>query len=297
MKNLFYLPMWYFKNVMLKKEKPLQTVLFITDYCNLRCKHCNESGHAGTTMKPYNKIKEELKYAYNEGSRFVDFEGGEPTLWQDGDYRINDLIDLAKKIGFFSTTVTTNGQNPFDNLKADSIWVSVDGFKEYHDMVRGEGTFAKLNKNIAGSNHPAVSINMAINKLNYKSVVDVIKYAQASPHIKSVSLNFHTPYPGTEHMMLDWDKRCRIIDKIIAMKKEGYAIMNSVSGLCAMKKTPSSKYCWVSNFILTDGTRLRTCAGKEAGICDQCGFCMSGEMASVMKLKPDTILAGMKLRM
>lgn len=297
MKHLLYLPMWYLKNVIGKQKNPLQTVLFITDYCNLRCKHCSASGHAGTVMKSYEQIKEELTYAYEKGSRFVDFEGGEPTLWQEGQLRTNDLIRLAKEIGFFSCTVTTNGQNPFAGLQADSIWVSVDGYGEYHERVRGEGTFGRLDQNIRSSGHQAVSINMAINQLNHTSVVDVIRYAKETPEIRSVSLNFHTPYPGTEHMMLDWNRRCEIIDAIIQMKKQGYPIMNSVSGLKAMKRKPDNRYCWVSNFILADGTRLDTCAGKQAGICEQCGFSMSGEMTSVMRLKPDTILAGMKLRM
>lgn len=297
LENLMYLPMWYFENKLLKKKKPLQTVLFITDYCNLSCKHCAESGHAGTRMKPYSEIRKELEYSYRLGSRFVDFEGGEPTLWQDGKYRINDLIRLAKKIGFFSTTVTTNGQKPFGDLKADSIWVSVDGYKKYHDLIRGEGTFAKLHKNIRESGHPAVSINMAVNKLNYRSVADVIRYATANPAVCSVSLNFHTPYPGTEHMELDRETRVRVIDRIIRMKRQGYAVMNSVSGLKCMKRRDFAKDCWISNFILTDGTRLTECPGKTAGLCGRCGFSMAGEMHSLMRLKPDTVLAGLRLRM
>lgn len=297
LKELAYLPIWYFENKIGKREKPLQTVLFITDYCNLKCKHCTESGHARTIMKSYQQIREELEYSYQQGSRFVDFEGGEPTLWRDGDRRLNDLILLAKKIGFFSTTVTTNGQRPFDQLEADSIWVSLDGYKKYHDLIRGEGAFEKLHRNIASCHHPAVSVNMAINKMNYRSVPDVIRYATANPHIRSVSLNFHTPYPGTEHMALDWETRVRVIDRIIRMKREGYAIMNSVSGLNCMKQHNFEKSCWIANFILADGTRLSECPGKAAGICDQCGFSMAGEMNSLMKLRPDTVLAGLRLRM
>lgn len=296
-KEFAYFPIWYFENKIGKKEKPLQTVLFITDYCNLKCKHCSESGHSGTIMKSYQQIREELEYSYRQGSRFVDFEGGEPTLWRDGDRRLNDLILLAKKIGFFSTTVTTNGQRPFDHLEADSIWVSLDGYKKYHDLIRGEGAFEKLHRNIASCHHPAVSVNMAINKMNYRSVPDVIRYATANPHIRSVSLNFHTPYPGTEHMSLDWETRVRVIDRIIRMKREGYAIMNSVSGLNCMKQHDFKKSCWIANFILADGTRLSECPGRTAGICDRCGFSMAGEMNSLMKLRPDTVLAGLRLRM
>jgi len=292
----FYLPVWYVKNCILRQHHPLQTVLFITDYCNLKCKHCTEAGHACTTMKPYEQIREELEYSYRLGSRFIDFEGGEPTLWTDGTHTLNDLYELAKEIGFYSCTLTTNAQRPFGDTKADQVWVSVDGYREVHDEIRRPGAFEALDRNIRESGHPNVSINMAINVVNKDSVFDTIQYAKDNPCIRSISLNFHTPYAGTEHMMLPWDERCRIIDRIIALKKQGYPIMNSVSGLKTMKRRGFEKYCWISNFILNDGTRLDTCAGKMVGVCDDCGFGMAGEMYCVMHLKPDTLLAGVDLR-
>jgi len=73
--------------------------------------------------------------------------------------------------------------------------------------------------------------------------------------------------------------------------------MNSVSGLKYMKHNDFKKQCWVTNFILPDGTRLTECQGKTAQICDRCGLAMSGEMHSVFSLKPDTIFAGMRVRM
>jgi hypothetical protein len=97
--------------------------------------------------------------------------------------------------------------------------------------------------------------------------------------------------------MLDWDKRVEVLDKVIAYKKQGYPIMNSVSGLKLMKHNKFKKYCWVSNFIMVDGKRSPSCDAVSYSLCDQCGFCMAGEMNSVMTLKLDTILAGMKLRM
>ena len=145
---IFYLGSWYFQTKFLKRRKPLQTVLFITNQCNLSCSHCSVYDHEHPTVKSYDQIREELLYSYKLGSRFVDFEGGEPTLWRDGDKRLNDLIDLSHEIGFFTTTVTTNAQQPFAGLKANSIWVSMDGVGEYHDDVRGQGAFDKLVKNV-----------------------------------------------------------------------------------------------------------------------------------------------------
>lgn len=297
LKQMMYLPWWFFQSRILRKERPLQTVLFITDYCNLRCKHCTPSGHECANIKSYEQIREELIYSYDQGSRFVDFEGGEPTLWRDGDRTLNDLYRLAKEIGFFSCTLTTNGQRPFGDSLADSVWVSVDGYKEYHDAVRGEGTFEKLDRNIRRSGHGALSIAMAVNRINRASVKDTARYAKENPAIKSIAFNLHTPFPGTEELTMSWEERCEVIDEIIALKKTGYPIMNTISGLKIMKCRGFPKSCWIANYILIDGTKLPQCPGKLLGACDDCGFCMSGEMYSVLRLKPDTIFAGMSLRM
>ncbi len=297
MKSFFYLPYWFVKARIFGKKSPLQTVLFVSDRCNLQCKHCCVFAQKVVTTKSYEQIRQELEYSYKLGSRFVDFEGGEPTMWREGDRDLNSLIRLAKEIGFFSTTITTNAVMPFNGSEADSIWVSMDGYGEYHDRVRGKGVFEKLVKNIEASGHPNVSVNMVISKLNYESVDQSIEFVKNNLYIKSISLNFLTPYPGTEEHMLDWDTRRAIIDKIIAYKKKGYPIMNSVSGLKKMKDNNFKKYCWVSNFITVDGTKSPDCGGTALGLCDRCGYCMAGEMNSVMSLKPDTIFAGLKLRM
>jgi MoaA/NifB/PqqE/SkfB family radical SAM enzyme len=280
----------------LGSKRPLQTVLFVSDKCNLACRHCTIYRSENPHVKTYGQIKEELEYSYRLGSRFVDFEGGEPTMWRDGVHDLNSLIRLSKAVGFYSATITTNARMPFAGSEADSIWVSLDGLGRFHDEVRGKGSFDRLVKHIAEARHPRLSVNMVINAWNYTSVEETIEFAESNPHIQSISLNFHTPYKGTEYLFLDWDKRARVIDLIIEKKKAGYPVMNSVSGLKLMKHNRFKKQCWVSNFIMSDGTRLPECQGKTAGVCDRCGLSMSGEMCSVFNLKPDTLFAGMKLR-
>ena len=174
---------------------------------------------------------------------------------------------------------------------------SVDGYGKDHDRIRGKGTFAKLDRNIRESGHPALSIAMAVNKLNKGSVGRLIRYADENPAIRQIAFNFHTPFPGTESLMMDWEERNRVIDKIIAWKKRGYPVMNSVSGLKIMKKRGFPKDCWIANYILIDGRKLPNCPGSLMGACDDCGFSMAGEMYSVLRMKPDTILAGLQLRM
>lgn len=295
-RQFFYLGWWWFRAFFFGRRKPLQSVVFISDRCNLSCKHCTVYDHVLPVDKTYCEIREELIYCLSLGSRFVDFEGGEPFLWKDGDKTVNDLCILARSLGFFSCTITTNAQLPFDGTVADSIWVSMDGVGTYHDAIRGSGTFAKMEENIAVCGCKRLSVNMAINTLNCDSVAAAIEYVAANPYLKSISLNFHTPFEGTEALEVPHSKRVEIIDMILDYKKRGYPIMNSRSGLRKMKDNDFVMRCWMTNFIYADGTRTTQCIGAEYGICAKCGFCMAGEESAVFELRPDTIFAGLGLR-
>ena len=290
------MPLWWFETAVVGRRKPLQSVVFISDRCNLSCRHCSVYNHQAPVDKSTEQIREELEFCLSQGSRFVDFEGGEPFLWRDGGRTVNDLCRMARSMGFYSCTITTNAQLPFDGSVADSIWVSLDGVGESHERIRGKGTFARLEKNIAGCGCRNLSANMAVNVLNADAVAETIEYVAASPYFRMISLNFHTPFPGTEHMALDPDRKREIIDLILGYKKRGYPIMNSVSGLRKMKDNDFVMRCWMTNFIFADGTRSPRCIGYEQGICAKCGFCMAGEESAVMELRPDTILSGLRLR-
>lgn len=294
--QFLYLARWFIRAKFFGKKRPLQTVLFVTDKCNLSCRHCAIYARGSVTTKSFEKLREELAYSYGLGSRFVDFEGGEPFLWRDGDRDINDVIRLAKSMGFFSCTITTNAQLPFAGSAADSIWVSLDGVGQSHDDIRGKGAFETLCVNIATCGHPALSANMVINNRNYRAVRETVEFVKNHPALKSISLNFHTPFPGTESLMVNQAERERIVDDLIRLKKQGYPIMNSLAGLTRLKRNDFKTECWVTHFIMADGSRFEECQGKSAGLCPQCGFGMAGEMKSLFDLRPSTVLAGLKLR-
>lgn len=295
--KLLYLAQWYLRARLLGRKAPLQSVIFISDLCNLRCKHCSVYAIAQPRIKTLQQIEEELRYCYSQGSRFVDFEGGELYLWRDGDKRIDDVLDLAKQIGFYSATITTNAQLPFQGSHADQVWVSMDGVGKWHDEIRGEGSFAKLEKNIAESGRKDICVNMVLNRLNYPCLKETLDYVRQNPHIQMISINFHTPFPETVDLKLDDAVRRQLVEDIIRYKKQGYPIMNSVSGLKNMLTLDFKQYCFITNFIFSDGSRAPMCMGYTHDVCDQCGFSMGGEMGAVFRLKLDTILSGLRLRL
>ncbi len=295
-----YLGWWFVRARFLGRKAPLQTVLFITDACNLRCKHCSVADVVGSKHRAFADIVADLQYSYDLGSRFVDLEGGEPTLWKEGDKTINDIIAAAKQIGFFSVTITTNAQQDFSWVRMDSLWVSMDGVGTYHEAVRGEGTFARLEHNIAAfhaSGKAPLAVNMVVNNLNKDCLEEALEYARTNSAISQISVNFHTPFPGTEYLALSDEDKVKALDTVLAYKRKGYPIMNSRSGLKKMypdymRAHDMGQLCWVTNFVYPNGQR-----GACMGDCTKCGFCMAGEMASVFHFCPDTLLAGLSLRM
>jgi len=243
----------------------------------------------------FSKVMDLLKQCYDAGSRMVTFEGGEPLLWQDGNHNLEDLVKEAKRMGFLSTSYSTNGALPIPNSSADRIFVSLDGTKEFHDEIRGKGSFDQLMYNIEQSAYPHISVNMVVNNVNWECVSDVIRLVAEVRNIKSISINFHTPHAGVEDLFLPWDKRRQVLDQVVEAKKEGYPIANSLEGLKRMYDNRFTKRCWITNFALPDGKLHPQCPGAEEGICDKCGYGMGAEMSALYDFAPSTIKEGLKL--
>lgn len=124
------------------------TIYFhVTKACNLRCAYCYFS--AGDPMDKELSTEDALlvlKSASLLKPRRVVFTGGEPLLRKD----ILKLARALKSIGNgIHLCITTNGtlineENAKDLVKNfDEIRISIDGFKEINDAMRGKGTFEK----------------------------------------------------------------------------------------------------------------------------------------------------------
>ncbi len=114
--------------------------------CNLSCKHCyiNKEQHGNNTLD-IATIKNWLNL-FSDKSKQINliFLGGEPTLHPD----LSIAIKHAKKIGFNSITIDTNGYLFNDILdkitctEIDFISFSLDGAtKETNDSIRGQGSY------------------------------------------------------------------------------------------------------------------------------------------------------------
>lgn len=167
--------------IIVRKGKLENLEISPTKNCNLICKHCcNESGHNQVSD---NEIDfDELKNAINEsigmGLYKLNFIGGEPFVYT----KINELIKLINTINV-KTTIITNGillDNYLDKLNNNrvSFIISLDGFEESHEFLRGKNTYNKTIKNIeyAIQKNFDVEINMVVYKKNISEIENFSNY-------------------------------------------------------------------------------------------------------------------------
>jgi hypothetical protein len=285
--QLFYLGWWFFRARFLGRRKPLQSVVFVNNGCNSTCRHCTHcTKPEGFYCKSFADIEKDLDYCYGQGARMLDIEGVHLSQWKDGELQVSDIFSLAKRKGFFSISTMVPAADyaawQAQQAKVDVLWVSVMGIQD-----------CTLLENLQGT-----SLYMVVNNENYQELPAVLEFLQQHKAIQQIAFNFHTPFAGTEQLALSQQQREEVINQLIAYKRRGYRIMNSISGLKNMLSLRFKRHCWICNFIYCDGRQSPQCIDNlDSGICQHCGFSMAGEMNAVFSCKPDTILAGIGVRL
>lgn len=126
-------------------NSPDTVYLHVTKRCNLRCVYCYFS--AGEPMEKELSTEEMLsvlKDVYSLNPRRVFFTGGEPLLRRDILELAQSLKNMGNNIHFCIITngIAINEENAKDLVNNfDEIRISIDGFKEINDAMRGKGTF------------------------------------------------------------------------------------------------------------------------------------------------------------
>jgi radical SAM protein with 4Fe4S-binding SPASM domain len=115
--------------------------LLLTDRCNLRCRHC----YVGDGLHqdfPVEKIFTVLKeFEETQGLRLL-LSGGEPLLHPHF-WKMNEVLREYS----FRSVLLSNGtlitRETARKLLVHEAQLSLDGMKEGHESIRGEGTFKK----------------------------------------------------------------------------------------------------------------------------------------------------------
>lgn len=258
-----------------RHHRPYILGLVITDVCNLACKHCRVANVYHRSMK-MEEVRTHLVEQYDQGIRYLYLEGGEPYLWRDGPHHLGNIVKLAKQIGYLRVHVYTNGTVRLDG-SPDFTWVSVDGLGDIFQSIRGIPVDPVLD-HIRGY-QGRCGIVYTVNTINYRHTSEFLEYCQRElPGIR-VMFYFHTPYYGIDYLFLSREQRHEAIKNLLAYKRKGLPVMNSVAGLKAMA---SGNYLHPTNlWRVIDSTGGYQCcrAIGNPDVCENCGYSTCAEIA------------------
>lgn len=183
----------------------------LTPLCNLRCVMCGQRGDKGVLkgsfaaneakkivpLEDYKKLVDEIKVK----KPVVYLWGGEPFLYP----HLFELVQYMMDAGL-TVSVNTNGTflekyaREIVQAKWHALFVSLDGFEETNDRIRGEGSYKRViagfeainrEKAAQGSHYPYMGVVSTVNNLNYK---DLYALAEAT---KPFKLAWHIYNLGT----------------------------------------------------------------------------------------------------
>jgi len=271
------------------KRSPIFGSADIINVCNLHCGHCywwlNRKESEELTKQQWKKVIED-KFK-KQHIYMVTLVGGEPLLRQD-------VVELFAEEFHRRVCVVTNGTFPIPNIPGIYFyWVSIDGTKNVHDIIRGNGSWDKTRKNVINYVEKNgkmawkdIWISMTINSQNYKTIGKVIEDWQE--YSNKIAFQFHTPFMKNDPLWLPFGKeRDAAIDEIISYKENGFNdyIANPKKNLALMKKnwggrgtTPIDCPTWAILSVDHLGREKSPCcigsSDRESmkPICEDCGL-------------------------
>lgn len=263
--------------VLFKRENPLLGSIILTDKCNLSCSHCAVK-NITAVIYPYAQIKAEMQKLYSDGIRILFFYGGEPFLWEDHGVTLRDLVIEAKMLGFLLVNVVTNGTLGLDLPEADLILVSLDGGRQRHNEIRSE-TYDLILENIKNAPSDNICLYMAINQINKSDIEEVCETARHAKNIRAVSFNFHTPYPGTEHLKLSREEKQDCCGRMASLIDAGYPVLNLKSVFPYLVNNTFKTPC--RQCVIMENGRQWVCGRciDIKGLCQECGFFFAAEFS------------------
>ncbi len=289
---------FYFQRKIRGRKIPLLASFKVTYRCNLACRACPFHLRADRRKQPdvleYSRCTPwNLCAVWEPALSFL--KAVSRCLWQDGSYRLHDLVRYARK-RFLRVAVTTNGTLPLD-LPADILWVSLDGMKEAQDKLRSN-SFERVYSNLKTTKHPRVFIHCTLNRLNWRDVESLAKWVRNMPTVQGMTVQFFYPYnQGEDDLALSGEDRRAAIDKLIELKKRGFPILNSAGRLKAMMENRWRCHDDILINVDPDGTITKGCYVKSRGKinCDSCGFTPVAEASGALDFIPGSLLAGWRL--
>ena len=133
--------------------------LQLTRRCNLSCAHCY-LGHSRPDEMPLDDALSIARQFEEMGGLRLMISGGEPLLHP----RLREFIERTEGLRLRRILLTNGTLITAENagwLGVEEIQFSLDGWQKGHDMLRGDGTFARVMAGIAAAQREGIPVSIA----------------------------------------------------------------------------------------------------------------------------------------
>jgi len=243
LKDKFFIINSLFMARVFKKKTPLIVSWAITNRCNKSCAYCDIRNIKVKELET-GKILSLITELSRMGTIIIHFTGGEPLLRED----IGLIIDYCNEMGIL-TSINSNGslmKQRIEELKnLNLVGLSLDGPKDVHDSIRGEGSYEEVIAalTLAKNRNISLRIHTVLSKLNLRSIDFLLD--KAGEFGASILFQPSTALllGGNQQNPLSPDEKeyKQVIEYIIAKKNKTKYIGHSVSGLKFLYNWPHLK--------------------------------------------------------
>jgi MoaA/NifB/PqqE/SkfB family radical SAM enzyme len=172
----------YRRRVDAKGWRPRNCVWELTLACNLRCTHCGS--RAGEARPDELSTTEALRVVGELGTlgcELLTLSGGEPTLRSDWDQIAAAAVDQGMVVNLVTNGVYCQGSSAAQvgarakKAGLANLGVSIDGPREVHDLIRGQGTLQRVLDSIAEFRAQGMKVGVlcTVNRLNFDHLSEV----------------------------------------------------------------------------------------------------------------------------
>ena len=270
----------------LRQDVPLAVALVLTDRCQLACRHCRVANVARRDLT-IAEVEAALRRHRGRGIRALALEGGEPFLWRDGVRRLDDVVALARRLGYWRVHVYTNGIAPIET-SADMAWVSLDGRRGAYAALRGDH-FDHVVANIRSARARRLGLIFVVSHENRGEVEPFLEWSRSLPVVGTM-FYLHTPYYGRDELALSARERVEVCDDLLRLSGCGLPILNSPAALRLLRdgnwRRPTTMW-WVAD---ADGDHA-CCRAASPEVCAACGYAGCVELVAAQRLRPSAIRA------
>ena len=253
----------------MKIYSPKRISINVTKKCNLKCKHCLScADYKDENELSFREMVDLINQMAEMGCPTLSMGGGEPLMRED----LFGIIEYANRkkvpISMVSNSLLMNEDiiDELNKVDLEIINISIDGLKDSHEKIRGEGTFTKTIdkiKLLRDKYKGKIGIESVVNSINKDDCEEVIRLADYLG-VDVVRLTPVLPWgrvvEGNERLLLTQEEYIEFLERCNKVDVDTEVILpNNRSDLSCIKNKGFGCHCGKTTFWISHKGDVSPC--------------------------------------